>query len=226
MKEMSSPPLIPTTVPRSPSGTVKLSLMLTTLSNRRYSASGSGTTPCCCSSGYTQIQCSIIRKHAVHNEVWHSLRLCHGKCDSPDVYRGILLTLKSRWGLTVTRTFLVLFFTWEWVTENMRGEFLHEDGHTHARYKTESFWTLEQVMTQKSDLGFLHGILDPFHNGGVQHLQVTRRPADGAHWVTFQPRSDLSNFLSPVESPSASGIIDKYTINSKENTFKICLLKK
>lgn len=45
---------MPMTVPLSPSGTVKLSLMLTTLSNSRYSASGSGTTPCCCSSGYAQ----------------------------------------------------------------------------------------------------------------------------------------------------------------------------
>lgn len=55
-KKKTLPPLIPMIVPLSPTGTVKLSLTLTTLSNRRYCASGSGTTPCCCSSGYTQTQ--------------------------------------------------------------------------------------------------------------------------------------------------------------------------
>lgn len=47
------PPLIPMTVPRRPSGTEKLSLTLTTRSNRWYSASGSGMTPNCCSRGCT-----------------------------------------------------------------------------------------------------------------------------------------------------------------------------
>lgn len=56
---------MPMIVPLSPSGTVKLSLMLTTLSNRRYSESGSGTTPCCCSKGYRYTQvfintCSVL----------------------------------------------------------------------------------------------------------------------------------------------------------------------
>lgn len=45
---------MPMIVPLRPSGTVKLSLTLTTLSNRRYSASRSGTTPCCCSNGCRQ----------------------------------------------------------------------------------------------------------------------------------------------------------------------------
>lgn len=48
------PPLIPMMVPRRPTGTEKFSLTFTTRSNRRNSASRSGTTPCCCSNGWKE----------------------------------------------------------------------------------------------------------------------------------------------------------------------------
>lgn len=61
---------MPMIVPLSPSGTVKLSLMLTTLSNRRYSASGSGTTPCCCSKGCRQTETTIRPCFLLCKHVW------------------------------------------------------------------------------------------------------------------------------------------------------------
>lgn len=57
--------------------------------------------------------------------------------------------------------------------------------------------TARRVVCQ-CHLGFLHRLLDPLHNGRVQHLEVTRRPADGAHRVTFQPRGDLGDLLRTV----------------------------
>lgn len=59
----------------------------------------------------------------------------------------------------------------------------------------------EFLMCQ-SYLGLLHCFLNPLHNGGVQHLEVTWRPADGADRVTFQPGCDFSHLLHPVGWPN------------------------
>lgn len=122
------------TVPLSPSGTVKLSLMLMTRSNSRYSASGSGTTPCCCSNGYTQTDMYSLLNLFV--DVQKSISPTNsGICVSPRYQQlkhqswrqyTYVLTLNSRCGLTVTRTFLVLFFTWEWFKRKNEKVWTHE----------------------------------------------------------------------------------------------------
>ena len=113
-----SPPLMPMMVPLRPRGTEKLSLTLTTRSNRWYSASGSGTTPCCCSKGWRE-------RHTLQD----SEKLCvldqygdfnvlvtHYMTQTNDyiflsTQVKTFLTLKSKCGFTVTRTFLLLFLT-------------------------------------------------------------------------------------------------------------------
>lgn len=100
------------------------------------------------------------------------------------------LTRKRRCGLTVTRTFLTFFFSWKSKAEQTVGS-----TETSGNFLT---CTAQNASVLVCDL--LHRLLDLLHDGAVQHLQLTGRPADGAHWVALQPRRDLRNLLCPVRT--------------------------
>lgn len=98
------------------------------------------------------------------------------------------LTRKRRCGLTVTRTFLTFFFSWKSRAEQ-----------TVVSTETEGSFVPSTVQSAGVLVcHLLHRLLNLLHDGAVQHLQLTGRPADGAHRVALQPRRDLRNLLRPV----------------------------
>lgn len=121
--------------------------------------------------------------------LWEITLLLKSVSDSSAAGRDTLaLTRKRRCGLTVTRTFLTFFFSWKSRAEQ-----------TVVSTETEGSFVPSTVQSAGVLVcHLLHRLLNLLHDGAVQHLQLTGRPADGAHRMALQPRRDLRNLLRPV----------------------------